>query len=182
MFSAVRIQTIRKSKGFSRELLAEQSGVSLRTIQRVEQGDTVPRGHTVRALAAALGVALEDFRPEPLPVDRTENGLAPAAAPALVRLPVAPALRADPDFVQTRITPVNSWGKTLTSYTVATAEALHLGPATVPLQTVTYVEGTTVMQNLLTRFSGLGGMLGNEPFTTRTIIPDVRGSRFGVVQ
>ncbi|GAA3947719.1 helix-turn-helix domain-containing protein [Hymenobacter algoricola] len=100
MFSAARIQTIRKSKGYSQELLAEQSGVSLRTIQRVEQGDTVPRGHTVQALAAALGVALEDFRPEPSPVVRTDNSLTPAASPALVLLPVAPALRADPDFVQ----------------------------------------------------------------------------------
>jgi hypothetical protein len=38
------------------------------------------------------------------------------------------------------------------------------------------------MQETLTRFSGLGGMLGNAPFTTRTIILDVRGSRFGLVQ
>ena len=51
MFSAAHITATRKSKGFSQELLAERSGVSLRTIQRVEQGETVPRGHTVQALA-----------------------------------------------------------------------------------------------------------------------------------
>ncbi|UOQ75338.1 helix-turn-helix domain-containing protein [Hymenobacter sp. 5516J-16] len=65
MFSAARIATIRKSKGLSQEVLAEQSGVSLRTIQRVEQGDTVPRGFTLQALATALEVPLEAFRTEP---------------------------------------------------------------------------------------------------------------------
>ena len=86
MFSAARIAAIRKSKGFSQEVLAEQSGVSLRTIQRVEQGETVPRGHTLQALAAALGVSLEDFRAEP------EQAV---AAPSPV-----PALRNDPGFLQ----------------------------------------------------------------------------------
>jgi transcriptional regulator with XRE-family HTH domain len=38
MFSAAGILAIRKSKGFPQQVLAEQSGVSLRTIQRVEQG------------------------------------------------------------------------------------------------------------------------------------------------
>jgi transcriptional regulator with XRE-family HTH domain len=70
MFSATRIQAIRKSKGLSQEVLAEEAGVSLRTIQRVEQGDTVPRGHTLQALATALGVPLEALREEiaPAPV------------------------------------------------------------------------------------------------------------------
>lgn len=86
MFSAARIAAIRKSKGFSQEVLAEQSGVSLRTIQRVEQGDTVPRGHTLQALAAALEVSLEDFRSEP--------EQAPAAPSA------TPTLRSNPDFLQ----------------------------------------------------------------------------------
>ena len=86
MFSAARITAIRKSKGFSQEVLAEQSGVSLRTIQRVEQGDTVPRGHTLQALAAALDVSLEDFRAEP------EQAIA-APSPA-------PVLRSDPGFLQ----------------------------------------------------------------------------------
>ncbi|QIX63304.1 helix-turn-helix transcriptional regulator [Hymenobacter sp. BT18] len=65
MFSPARIVAIRKSKGFSQEMLAEQAGVGLRTIQRVEQGETIPRGHTLQALATALGVSLEDLRAEP---------------------------------------------------------------------------------------------------------------------
>ena len=89
MFSAERILTIRKSKGFSQELLAEQSGVSLRTIQRVEQGETVPRGHTMQALATALDVPLDALL-------ASQPAEAVVAAPLLVPptpTPTVPALR-----------------------------------------------------------------------------------------
>ncbi|WP_185816817.1 helix-turn-helix domain-containing protein [Hymenobacter metallilatus] len=91
MFSATRITTIRKSKGLSQEVLAEQSGVSLRTIQRVEQGETEPRGYTLQALAQALDVPLEAFRIQPEPAAPT-----PPAPP----LPAPAALPSDPDFLQ----------------------------------------------------------------------------------
>ncbi|WP_045689196.1 hypothetical protein [Hymenobacter sp. AT01-02] len=76
---------------------------------------------------------------------------------------------------------VNSLGTTLTAHTVATAATLGLGQVAVPLHTVTYIEGTSFMQSALMRFSGMGGMLGNEPFAERTIVLDVRGRRFGLV-
>jgi hypothetical protein len=76
---------------------------------------------------------------------------------------------------------VNSLGKTLTSHTVATEAALQLGPAKLPLQTVTYMEGTTLLQRSLMRFSGMSGMLGNRPFNQHTIIVDVAHQRFGLV-
>lgn len=91
MFSTTRITAIRKSKGLSQEVLAEQSGVSLRTIQRVEQGETEPRGYTLQALAAALDVPLEAFRTQPEPATP-----GPPAPPA----PAPSALRSDPDFLQ----------------------------------------------------------------------------------
>lgn len=98
MFSAARIATIRKSKGLSQEVLAEQSGVSLRTIQRVEQGDTVPRGYTLQALAAALDVPLDSFRTEEVAAPE------PTVVPMHVAAPDAPApppsLRPDPDLLQ----------------------------------------------------------------------------------
>ena len=93
MFSAARIQAIRKSKGWSQEALAEEAGVSLRTIQRVEQGDSVPRGYTLQALAAALGVPLDALRDEPpAPAATLPAADPPAEAP--------PALRADPAALQ----------------------------------------------------------------------------------
>jgi hypothetical protein len=76
---------------------------------------------------------------------------------------------------------VNSLGKTLTAHTVATAAALQLGPVAVPLQTVTYIEGTTLLQRSLMRFSGMGEMLGNRPFNQHTILVDVAHRRFGLV-
>ncbi|RYU80506.1 helix-turn-helix domain-containing protein [Hymenobacter persicinus] len=100
MFSAARILEIRKSKGYSQELLAEQSGVSLRTIQRVEQGGTVPRGHTVQALAAALGVGLDDFRPVLPPGASELSVLALVPTDACATPATPPVLPADPDFLQ----------------------------------------------------------------------------------
>jgi transcriptional regulator with XRE-family HTH domain len=97
MFSAARINAIRKSKGLSQEVLAERSGVSLRTIQRVEQGETIPRGHTVQALAAALDVPLELLRAEPEPVPPQE---APQPQPAALAPAAAPVLPSDPAFLQ----------------------------------------------------------------------------------
>lgn len=105
MFSAERILTIRKSKGFSQELLAEQSGVSLRTIQRVEQGETVPRGHTMQALATALDVPLDALLTPPVPA--AETAVAPpetavASEPLSTAPPIAAssALPADPHVLQ----------------------------------------------------------------------------------
>lgn len=110
MFSGARILAVRKSKGFSQELLAEQSGVSLRTIQRVEQGETVPRGHTMQALATALAVSLESLRvesvlAEPESADLLTTGLEmagsePAASVPLPAVTEPAVLRDDPQFLQ----------------------------------------------------------------------------------
>ncbi len=45
----------REQKNLTQEELAEKSGLSVRTIQRVEAG-TIPKGHTLRALSKALEV------------------------------------------------------------------------------------------------------------------------------
>ncbi|MBF9143393.1 hypothetical protein [Hymenobacter properus] len=80
-----------------------------------------------------------------------------------------------------QVTPVNSWGKTLTAHTAPTAARLQIGATALPLGTVTYIDGTTFMQRTLMRFSGMGGMLGNKVFSQHTLILDVKGGRFGVV-
>jgi transcriptional regulator with XRE-family HTH domain len=102
MFSAARIQAIRKSKGFSQEVLAEQSGVSLRTIQRVEQGETVPRGHTLHALATALAVPLEALRAEPETVVMkvVDSEPEPGTTSQLPLPTTSTSLRSDPEFLQ----------------------------------------------------------------------------------
>lgn len=53
---AKRIKELRNRKGFSQEELSEKSGLSLRTIQRIENGETEPRGDSLKRLSAAFDV------------------------------------------------------------------------------------------------------------------------------
>lgn len=56
-----RIRQRRMQKGYSQEYLADSAQLSIRTLQRIEAGQTEPRGHTLIALADALDVAIEDL-------------------------------------------------------------------------------------------------------------------------
>lgn len=58
---AERVKELRIMKGFSQELLAEESGLSLRTIQRIEGNESVPRGDTLTRLAIALGASPDEI-------------------------------------------------------------------------------------------------------------------------
>jgi transcriptional regulator with XRE-family HTH domain len=52
-----RIKNLRKQKGMTQESLAENSGLSLRTIQRIENNETTARGDSLKRLAAALNTS-----------------------------------------------------------------------------------------------------------------------------
>ena len=56
------ISSQRKNKGLSQELLAENCGVSLRTIQRVENNKSKPRPYTLKVIAAALNMQMEQLQ------------------------------------------------------------------------------------------------------------------------
>lgn len=58
---ANRIKNHRTKKGFSQEELAEISGLSLRTIQRIENGESEPRGDSLKRLASAFGVSPDEI-------------------------------------------------------------------------------------------------------------------------
>ena len=58
---AERIRQRRTQKGYSQEFLAESASISVRTLQRIEGGQTEPRGHTLIALARALDMPVEDL-------------------------------------------------------------------------------------------------------------------------
>ncbi|WP_345168293.1 helix-turn-helix domain-containing protein [Nibribacter koreensis] len=58
---ADKVTTYRKSQGLSQEDLADLSQISLRTIQRIEGGKSIPRGYTLKSLAQALGKPVEEF-------------------------------------------------------------------------------------------------------------------------
>lgn len=56
---AETIRARRTQKGLTQTELSEKTGISLRSIQRIEKGEVTPRSFTVNALAAVL-----EFRPE----------------------------------------------------------------------------------------------------------------------
>lgn len=54
------LKKIRESQNLTQEELAEKSGISVRTIQRIEAG-TIPKGYTLKTLAASLDVSEKDL-------------------------------------------------------------------------------------------------------------------------
>ena len=56
------LRKIREEQNLTQEELAEKSGLSVRTIQRIESGIT-PKGYTLKALASGLGVHERDVLP-----------------------------------------------------------------------------------------------------------------------
>ena len=57
-----RIAEIRKNKGITQEELAEQANINLRTVQRIETGETQPRGYTLSAICRVLDVNIENLQ------------------------------------------------------------------------------------------------------------------------
>ncbi|MBJ2174525.1 helix-turn-helix domain-containing protein [Aureibaculum sp. A20] len=58
---SIKIKDLRNRKGFSQEQLSEASKLSLRTIQRIEKGESIPRGDTLIKLTQALGVTPDEL-------------------------------------------------------------------------------------------------------------------------
>jgi len=54
------LKKIRETKNITQEELAEKSGISVRTIQRIEAG-TIPKGYTLKILAESLDVSEKDL-------------------------------------------------------------------------------------------------------------------------
>jgi transcriptional regulator with XRE-family HTH domain len=55
----VVLRSRRVAAGLTQEALAERSGLGVRSIQGLEQGETHPRRETLRRMAAALGLTGE---------------------------------------------------------------------------------------------------------------------------
>src|SRR5690348_12906028 len=58
---ALRMKALREAAGLTQAQLAEQSGLHVGAIFKLEQGRREPAWATVQALAKALGVSLEAF-------------------------------------------------------------------------------------------------------------------------
>lgn len=55
-----KLLTIRQKLNLTQEELFERSGISVRTIQRIEAGSS-PQGYTLKALAKGLGISEDDL-------------------------------------------------------------------------------------------------------------------------
>ena len=58
---AHKIKDLRNRKGFSQEKLAESAQINLRTVQRIEAGETEPRGDTLKRIATALNITSDEL-------------------------------------------------------------------------------------------------------------------------
>lgn len=56
-----KVLSARKSKGLTQEQLAERATITVRTVQRIESDDSIPRDYTLKAIASALNMPLEEF-------------------------------------------------------------------------------------------------------------------------
>lgn len=56
-----KLKELRLRKGFSQEQLADSAQINLRTVQRIEGGETEPRGDTLKRLANALNITPDEL-------------------------------------------------------------------------------------------------------------------------
>ncbi|WP_299111037.1 helix-turn-helix domain-containing protein [uncultured Winogradskyella sp.] len=56
-----KLPQLRDERKMSQEELSEASGISIRTIQRIEKNEVNPRPYTARKLIEALNISLDDF-------------------------------------------------------------------------------------------------------------------------
>lgn len=56
-----RLAEVRQAKGMTQEQLAAETGVHRVTIARIETGEVSPKAETLKRLADALGVLVDDL-------------------------------------------------------------------------------------------------------------------------
>ncbi|MBQ4822745.1 helix-turn-helix domain-containing protein [Aquimarina sp. MMG016] len=72
MLSKDKVKYYRKLNGLSQQGLSEKSGLSIRTIQRIEKGASEGSAHTLSAIAMALGIKNDELLASGLNID-TDN-------------------------------------------------------------------------------------------------------------
>lgn len=71
-----KLRKLRKQKGLTQADMEEASGISIRTIQRIEKGASKPRPYTLKTLADALDVKMEQLmESNPIDSNRKEQEL-----------------------------------------------------------------------------------------------------------
>jgi transcriptional regulator with XRE-family HTH domain len=66
-----QIERLRKKLGFSQEKLAEETRLNLRTIQRIENDETIPRADSLKRITDSLNVTPDEIIEYSLTVDKS---------------------------------------------------------------------------------------------------------------
>ena len=74
----------------------------------------------------------------------------------------------------------NSWGNVLKTFTTKSDKYIKFENIKINLNEVTYIEGTTFIQNSLMKLSGMGGMIGNKIFKDKILILDCKNQKIGI--
>lgn len=72
----------------------------------------------------------------------------------------------------------NSWGNALSVYSASAKKKIRFQKTTITLSEVTYIEGTSGLQQFLMKRSGMQGMMGNKLFLSHKLILDCRNEKF----
>jgi hypothetical protein len=81
---------------------------------------------------------------------------------------------------EVKISKGNSWGNTLSVFTAPCNKNISFADTNFKLSEVTYISGTSFIQNTLMRFSGMEGTIGNKLFLKSTVVLDCSNQRFTV--
>ena len=68
------LKKLRKAQGHTQKSLAQEAGISVRTIQRMESGTLTGSPYTLSVLSAALGVEIAELAGNSLPTHQDTLG------------------------------------------------------------------------------------------------------------
>lgn len=75
----------------------------------------------------------------------------------------------------------NSFGTSIPVYHKTSSEPIEIGNATLSMRRVSYVDWHDRLQGFFSRFTKIGGWLGNKPFVDEVLILDTKMEEFLVV-
>lgn len=124
----LRLKELRNRKGLSQEVLAEEAQLSLRTIQRIENNETVPRGDTLKRLAVALGTSPDEIVDWKMHEDRNYLTLMNISALGFLLFPILGIIipLAMWMFKKDKLKNVNELGKSILNFQISWTLLLFL--------------------------------------------------------
>lgn len=172
--------------------LAEKSGVSLRTIQRIEAGSPL-KGFTLNAIAKTLETNPEnlleketfDFKFKKRKIiipgvldGKDEKFLYDSGASAFELLTTKEIWeKSKLKNSKIKIEKGKSWDNILTTYIAETNKNIEFQHIKIPLHEITYVDGYSKSQYYLMKYSG---MLGNKIFSEKQVYIDAKDMKMAI--